>query len=129
MEIKTQPRYIGFSKIFSGASCGTGGVVSDTFSMKRYEGSTVLWIEPSSTSTHGDVTVKVELYNEKTGSWGVEASGGDLSTTIAAANITTSNPIYYSLGLDDKWVPADKARITLTAASGSFVFDGYIAGQ
>ena len=125
-KVITQPRTYDWEQIGYNLAVSTTADTTYGFPVNITEGVATIWIDTVSTSSLGNITVAVELYNEYTGEWGTYYDGSTLAT------ITVSGlgwPTYLKLGGKDLWTWASKARVILTAASGSAVINVYRGGQ
>lgn len=124
-KVQIQPRAHDWQQIGVDLAISTSAATTDSWNNKIVQGATTVWLDTVSTSSLGDLTVELKLYNSKTGKWGSYYSGNDLVTiTVSSAEW----PIYIILSDYDQWAWADKAELLITTASGSAVMDVYVGG-
>lgn len=113
--------------VISSGTLNTSGITTTSIFPSGSKGVITLFVDSVSTSSLGDITVSMELYNEVMDKWATYHSGGDL-VTVTAAGLTW--PWYigaseYNAGK----IAGDRIRFKLTAASGSAVINAYVRVQ
>ena len=123
----TSPAIFKWTKIVDGVNL-TSSAESKEFPIYKISGNTVLWVDFTTVTTAGDISLTLELYNDESGTWGKYIGGNSLAT-ISSASVSTSNAIYLKLMDYDAWAWATKAKIMFTTSAADVILNVYVGGQ
>ena len=128
----TVHKYDGFKMILdSTTAVSTTEISTSPIEISGSEGIANLWIEVMETSSPGDITVNLEIYNKKIRAWGEYYDGGGDLCTVTASGLSAGDNIYIPLSSStfSAWATGDEHRFNLKTASGSLKIRVYIAAQ
>jgi len=128
MVMAQRAHFVNWEMVFENVTCTTSNT-SSAFTISGLKGAETFWISISDTTgVPGDVTVKLQMYNQEAGAWG-DYYGGNSLITIGSAKIVPGAELYIPLAEFDKWAWADKCRLIIEISAGGMTFNGYIGGQ
>jgi len=113
--------------VISSGTLDINGISTTDIFPAGAQGIITLFVDSVSTSSLGDITVSMQLYDEVSDKWSTYHAGGDLVTVTASG---LAWPWYIgSAEYDAGKIAGDRIRFTLTAASGSAVINAYVRIQ
>lgn len=118
---------ISTEQVISSGTLNSSGITTPSIFPAGSDGVITLFVDSVSTSSLGDITVSMQLYDEVSKKWSTYYNGGDLVTVTASGLVW---PWYIGTGeFNASKVAGDRIRFTLTAASGSAVINAYVRIQ